>query len=361
MSQSTLMLVCFVMLVQTLKTFAAVDAQMFYKSILPDDLKTNNNTKGEYGYSDLDGLAEGSSAAQAAQKLIVDVSGLPLSVTSRKSNIRFRLIPPGSLLLPEHKDLEGAVQGAKLVGMKRALYVGQAEITALNWSSVMRTIPPSTFKDHKAVESVTFDEVSIYLNKLCELEGVPLGTYRLPSLCEWEYCRRAGTTSALYTHVPSSSSRNTRRQDLFAGMDRIAWYRYNASGQHHAPISSGPMVDYAIGYDVDLLSEGRPRDPAFKVPNAYGLYGMIGNVAEWVSDKDAAFPDLGYACGGGWASAGPELSRCALTGRFSWVGFRVVREISIETNGVGDCVAPAGAIAGAIGSNGASNGVSPSQ
>jgi len=65
---------------------------------------------------------------------------------------------------------------------------------------------------------------------------------RLPTEAEWEYAARAGTTARYYDRLPA-----------------IAWY---AGNSEHGP--------HAVGATV---------------PNAFGLYDMLGNVSEWVLDR----------------------------------------------------------------------------
>ncbi len=72
-------------------------------------------------------------------------------------------------------------------------------------------------------------------------------TYRLPTEAEWEYAARAGTTTA-WSSVAEA-----------AGLDGVAWYAKNSDGQPH-PVGT-------------------------KKPNAWGVYDMIGNVAEWTLDQ----------------------------------------------------------------------------
>jgi len=71
-------------------------------------------------------------------------------------------------------------------------------------------------------------------------------TYRLPTEAEWEYACRAGSEGA-----------------YFFGDDPKR------------------LADYA--WDIDN-SEAQPREVAKKKPNPWGLYDILGNVAEWVLD-----------------------------------------------------------------------------
>lgn len=78
------------------------------------------------------------------------------------------------------------------------------------------------------------------------LSGITGEQYRLPTEAEWEYAARAGTTTA-YSFGDDPEA-----------IDAFAWYEDNSDDETHV-----------VGT---------------KQPNAWGLYDMHGNAAEWVLD-----------------------------------------------------------------------------
>jgi formylglycine-generating enzyme required for sulfatase activity len=87
-----------------------------------------------------------------------------------------------------------------------------------------------------------------WISRVCGVQ------YRLPGEAEWEYACRAGTQSA-YSWG-----------DLADEIDEYAWYIDNA---YEGPVAGGE-----------------------KKPNAFGLYDMHGDVAEWTVDR---YSEDGYA------------------------------------------------------------------
>ncbi|MGN6355266.1 MAG: formylglycine-generating enzyme family protein [Parafilimonas sp.] len=71
--------------------------------------------------------------------------------------------------------------------------------------------------------------------------------YRLPTEAEWEYAARAGSETAYFFGNDDNQ------------LDDYAWYAANSENKYHKVMG--------------------------KKPNAFGLYDMLGNVAEWTMDQ----------------------------------------------------------------------------
>jgi len=227
-------------------------------------------------------------APTAAPSLSLVVDGLPME---------FALIPAAQFFMGSDVDTDDQ-KPRHMVRLTKPFQMGRTEVTEKQWNAVMTGKATGT---NLPKANVSWNEVQGFLAKLNALNDGFL--YRLPTEAEWEYAARANS--------PDDRPRN---------IDDMVWYQSN-SGQ--------------VAHEI-----------ATRIPNAFGLYDMLGNVAEWTADwVDAEYyksspgvdpkgPKTGNAKavrGGNFDSQPMNLS---VTWRFAdlpdakypEIGFRVVRE-----------------------------------
>lgn len=243
-------------------------------------------------------------------------------------------IEPGSFLMgqdgpqSDHKlmkhpekcdDADWDERPAHRVTISAPFYLGATEVTLGQYRKFDPKHAGERGADDEAVRSVTWHEAQAFCRWLSEQEG---RSYRLPTEAEWEFACRAGTQTLFHTG-----------DALPAGF--LKWFGEIGFRERYFPESKVPP-EYAI-------IDGQPVLPVGKTPaNAWGLYDMHGNVAEWCADwygpyeAVAATNPLGRAAGdfrvfrGGSHSTFARLLRSA--NRSGWlpeassekIGFRVV-------------------------------------
>ncbi len=211
-------------------------------------------------FAKISGLAKGSKNAQLAQKKVMEDLQLPLEITTLKSGIVFRLIPNGSFIMgsPKNEKDRQTEETQHKVVLSKPFYAGKYEITQGQYENIMQ-VNPSRFTEvgvNGPVEKVNYNDAKIFLEKLCEYEGLAKGTFRLLSEAEWEFACRAGTSTATYF-----GNKIDRKQIVFRGK--------------------------LSKKDVNNLSS---TEPVGSYPaNAYGLHDMLGNVYEWCDDAKKDF------------------------------------------------------------------------
>ncbi|MBL8294915.1 MAG: SUMF1/EgtB/PvdO family nonheme iron enzyme [Bryobacterales bacterium] len=121
-----------------------------------------------------------------------------------------------------------------------------------------RALNPGWKNEEQPVVNVTFQEAADY----CAWAG----RMRLPTEAEWEYAARAGSREARY-----------------GNLDDIVWYADNSGNQRidSARIWKEDQKNYANrlkenGNGLKMVGQ--------KLPNAWKLYDMLGNVWEWTAD-----------------------------------------------------------------------------
>ena len=230
-------------------------------------------------------------------------------------------IPAGAFTMgspasePDRDDWEGP---QTLVTLSRGFWLGKYEVTQREYEEVMG-VNLSYFKGELdlPVEGVYWNEATNYCGKLTARElaagRLPEGyEYRLPTEAQWEYACRAGTTTRFGYGDDADCAR----------LGDYAWYWENSFATAKPPGNS--WESSGRFYSTHPVGQ--------KLPNAWGLYDMHGNVQEWCQDwswdwdslppKAAPYPGGsvtdpkapphtwgwgGVSRGGSWWGSGPQL------------------------------------------------------
>ena len=142
--------------------------------------------------------------------------------------------------------------GSKSVTLTQGFYIGVFEVTEAQWNAVMG----GATNDLPAImwpETGYAAGTANFIGRLRSATGFAM--IDLPTEAQWEYACRAGTTSLYYDGVSSVATDGATRTNI---VSTLAWWVYNSGN-----------VPHAVGG---------------KLPNAWGLYDMLGNVEEWMLD-----------------------------------------------------------------------------
>lgn len=175
-------------------------------------------------------------------------------------------IHPGTRSFPGNFQMGGPVDGplaapVREVAMKQTFRISRYEVTQELYLAVMGVNPSRWKGDRNSVEMVSFQSAQQFCALLTEmLQARKLITakehVRLPSEAEWEYCCRAGTTTA-YSFGDSATAEGDM-ENIASILNDYGWHTGNAAGN-----------DPVVG--------------ALK-PNPWGLYDVHGYLWEFVAD-----------------------------------------------------------------------------
>lgn len=191
-------------------------------------------------------------AEREARSWMGDKAGDRKVVRVGSQDIALRWCPPGTFTMGSPTSEEGRydVETQHRVTLTKGFWLGETEVTKGLWKEVMGD-NPSWFEsgDDYPVEGVSWDDCQEFLRKLNARFPQSGLRWTLPTEAQWEYACRAGTTGAYG---------GTGR------LDDMGWYSGNSG--------------------LDTLPVKR------KQPNAWGVYDMHGNVAEWCQDWYGGYP-----------------------------------------------------------------------
>jgi formylglycine-generating enzyme required for sulfatase activity len=163
-----------------------------------------------------------------------------------------------------------------LVTLTSGFWLGTHEVTQGEFLDVMGSNPSAFPGDlTRPVERVNWNDAGAYCAALTAREQaagrLPAGyAFRLPTEAEWEYACRAGTPTPFYLGTT-----------LRSGMA-------NFDGHYEYP-PCGASDQFCFDAEGLFLSSTTPAEGYSE--NSWGLFGMIGNVAEWCHDYySAALP-----------------------------------------------------------------------
>jgi formylglycine-generating enzyme required for sulfatase activity len=167
--------------------------------------------------------------------------------------MKFVKVPVGTFLMgvaENAPDRDKQNMPEREVTIDKAFWIGTTEVTQTQYATVMGDNPSKSSRDPQCpVDTVTPKQVDEFCKKLSAKTGK---TARMPSESEWEYAARAG----------SDGLGGAKLAD-------VAWFQSN--------------------------SEAKPHPVGTKLPNAWGLYDMLGNANEWTRGEKW----IGYR-GGCW-------------------------------------------------------------
>ena len=168
-------------------------------------------------------------------------------LTINACELTFIQISPGEFNMGSDHGLPIEIPTHKVI-IENEYFLLDSLVTQKLWSRVMAS-NPSKFQlsNEHPVDSVSWDEAVLFCQAL---SAASQRVIRLPSEAEWEYACRAATTT-----------------------------------EYHFGSDSKNLLDYAW---FDLNTMEATRAIKRKLPNAWGLYDMNGNLWEWCLDTWAS-------------------------------------------------------------------------
>ena len=214
-------------------------------------------------------------------------TGVTNNVKYKTTHLVMRKIPAANKVWtmgapPTESGYQPNSETNHLVKLTQNYYMGVFEVTQKQYALLVGHNPSSGTSaedaDIRAANNVQYGRESANNNNTAWEAVKKIRTktgnnsFILPTEAQWEYACRAGSATGLY------SGRNVSSGGLWSGNDGdvtiLAWFSGNAASTVHA-----------VGT---------------KLPNAFGLYDVLGNVLEWTLDAFTSGDAYIATFGAGW-------------------------------------------------------------
>ena len=219
--------------------------------------------------------------------------------------------PPGTFMMgatanEQDSPTDGREKPQHQVTLTQGFWMGKYELTKGQWTALTGTKPwlgkANVIDDPNGpAVYVSWLDTQSFLAALNSYTG---RTFHLPTEAQWEYACRAGTTTRFYWDDDPN----------YTQIDNYAWWSGNAGS-----------INETYAHTVGL-----------KLPNAWGLYDMSGNVSEWcldgyyiytadaVTDPTPVFSDSNHLRRGGTWTSTSIANRSAYRSSSSSVGDDII-------------------------------------
>ena len=239
---------------------------------VPSNLKPVDRSETD-GRIDFLILAPGSRKAFELQQRYALEHGLPVEAENG-AGMRFRLIPPGTFQMGSEARNESPV---RTVNIRYHFWLAAHPLTCGQYESVSGGVlqPLAGSRDSFPMAPIDWVESRCFCRRLAALEDVPADHYRWPTEAEWEYACRAGTET-----------------DYAGEMSAMCWSKETCQSFRQSVCQ--------------------------KLPNAFGLFDMHGNVFEWCQDAWSRDYHSGPCDGSAYHGDGVSSARVCRGGMAAW-------------------------------------------